>query len=170
MSVRPIRRAALLAALVACAAVPGAAVRADLVVDDKGFTSLKPGAETWIDYPGIAGIKIMFVEGRPDRPGPYVIRVKFAPHTMSMPHWHPEDRLVTVLKGTWYTGTSGDFEPWDTLPLPTGSFMKHPAKAPHYDGAKDEEVIVQIAGIGPSGTIFVRPELPNSGDSRAQKP
>jgi hypothetical protein len=25
----------------------------------------------------------------------------------------------------------------------------------HYDGAKDEEVIVQITGMGPSGTIPV---------------
>jgi hypothetical protein len=27
----------------------------------------------------------------------------------------------------------------------------------HFDGAKDEEVIVQISGIGPSATNFVNP-------------
>ena len=36
-----------------------------------------------------------------------------------------------------------------------GTFMMHPAGAHHYDGAKDEEVIVQIMGIGPSATIRV---------------
>jgi hypothetical protein len=28
----------------------------------------------------------------------------------------------------------------------------------HFDGAKDEEVIVQIMGIGPDKTVFVNPE------------
>jgi hypothetical protein len=34
--------------------------------------------------------------------------------------------------------------------LKPGSYMFHPAKAVHWDGAKDEEVIVQITGIGPA--------------------
>src|SRR5438874_10023122 len=41
---------------------------------------------------------------------------------------------------------------WDkeaTTPLPAGSFVVHHANQIHYDGAKDEEVIVQIMGIGP---------------------
>ena len=36
-----------------------------------------------------------------------------------------------------------------------GNFaVHHPGKL-HYDGAKDEEVIVQISGVGPSGTKVV---------------
>jgi hypothetical protein len=65
---------------------------------------------------------------------------------------------VTVLKGTWYTGTGEIFDPDNALPLKTGSYMMHPAKAVHWDGAKDEEVIVQIIGIGPGATISIRPE------------
>jgi hypothetical protein len=42
--------------------------------------------------------------------------------------------------------------------MPTGSFMKHPAKAVHFDGARDEEVIVRIIGMGPSSTVSVHPE------------
>jgi len=34
--------------------------------------------------------------------------------------------------------------------------MKHPAHAHHFDGAKDQEVIVQIIGYGPSSTTFIR--------------
>jgi hypothetical protein len=41
--------------------------------------------------------------------------------------------------------------------------MLHPAKAHHYDGAKDEEVIVQIIGIGPSATNLVDPKQGNTG-------
>ena len=47
--------------------------------------------------------------------------------------------------------------------------MKHPAGAVHYDGAKDTEVILQIAGIGPSGTVFVKPELGHTGKSLPDK-
>lgn len=164
-----LRRLALVAALGAAAIVPGSMLHAGTTTDDKGFVTLMPGAEEWSDYPGINGIKIMVLEGNPRKAGPYVIRVKFGPGTMSMPHSHPEDRLVTVIKGPWYAGKGDNFEPGSTEPMPTGSFMKHPAGVTHYDGAKDTEVIVQIAGIGPSGTVFVKPELGNSGSSLPAK-
>jgi hypothetical protein len=35
--------------------------------------------------------------------------------------------------------------------------MKHPAGAHHFDGAKDEEVIVELIGIGPSDTTKLKP-------------
>lgn len=156
-------------ALAAAVVVPGSQSFADLAVDARGFIILKPGQEVWSDYPGIPGISRMVVEGDPSKAGPYVIRVKFAKGTMSMPHYHPEDRLVTVIKGTWYSGTGKSFEPWDTVPLPAGSFMKHPAGEGHYDGAKDDEVIVQIAGIGPSGTTFFQPDLGRTGNGLLKK-
>ena len=160
---------ALAALLGAAVVVPGSMLHAGTNVDDKGFVTLLPGGEEWSDYPGIAGIKIMVIEGNPKKAGPYVIRAKFSPGTMSMPHSHPEDRLVTVIKGPWYSGRGDNFEPGSTEALPTGSFMKHPAGATHYDGAKDTEVIVQIVGIGPTGTMFVKPELGTVGKSLPDK-
>lgn len=161
-TLRGITLAALLAAAVA---VPASQLHAGAETDDKGFVTLKPGSEDWQDAPGYQGIQLMLVEGDPTKPGPYVVRVKFSPGIMSMPHRHPDDRLVTVIKGTWYTGTSETFELGSTRPLPAGSFMKHPAGAAHYDGAKDGEVIVQITGVGPSGTVFFKPELGKTGRS-----
>lgn len=154
------------AALAIAVATPVAVVFAQRNIDEQGFVTLKLGDEQWTEYPGIPGIKMMVVEGDPKKPGPYVIRVKFEPGTMSMPHFHPEDRLVTVLKGTWWTGTGETFDPGTTEPLPPGSYMKHPSKEAHYDGAKDEEVILQIAGMGPSGTTFFKPELGATGRSK----
>jgi hypothetical protein len=49
-----------------------------------------------------------------------------------------------VIKGTWYTGTGETFDVDKAVPLTAGSYMFHPAKAVHWDGAKDEEVIVQM--------------------------
>jgi quercetin dioxygenase-like cupin family protein len=146
--------------------LPFSVTQADLQTDDKGFVTLQLGEETWKEYPGIPGIDVMNVYGDPSKPGVYVVRARFRPGTMSMPHYHPEDRLATVVKGTWWTGTGPEFEPGKTNPIRTGGYMMHPAGEAHFDGAKDEEVILQLAGVGPSGTTFIRPELGRTGSSR----
>ena len=93
----------------------------------------------------------------------------FSPGHMTRPHWHPEDRHAIVVSGTWYTGEGDTFDPAKTVGLKPGSYMKHPAKGHHFDGAKDEEVIVQIVGYGPSGTTLVHPEEGHTGSSREHR-
>lgn len=162
----PVKRLSLILAIASGVIVPGTMLHADLRVDGKGFVTLQLGEEKWEDYPGIPGIKRMTVYGNPSKPGPYVIRVRFSPGTMSMPHYHPEDRIVTVLKGTWWTGKGPEFSPGNTEAIRPGGYMMHPAKEAHFDGAKDEEVILQIAGMGPSGTHFINADLGATGSSR----
>jgi quercetin dioxygenase-like cupin family protein len=147
------------------ALAPATLTQADLKVDGRGFATLQAGEESWSEYPGIAGISRMVVYGDPSKAGVYVIRAKFAPGVMSMPHTHPEDRLATVIKGTWWSGTGVDFAPDRTEPMRPGAYMLHPAGEAHFDGAKEEEVIVQLIGYGPSGTKFIRPELGTVGRS-----
>jgi hypothetical protein len=61
---------------------------------------------------------------------------------------------VTVLEGTWYTGTGNTFDVAKAVPLKAGSVMLHPAKAVHWDGSTGSEtVIVQIIGDGPADTV-----------------
>ena len=93
------------------------------------------------------------VFGDPSKPGLYAIRRRFKPGEMSRPHYHDKDRLVTVIKGTWYTGEGDVFDPAKSTPVKTGGFMLHPAGFHHWDGAKDQEVIVQIIGVGPVSTV-----------------
>jgi quercetin dioxygenase-like cupin family protein len=93
------------------------------------------------------------VFGDPAKPGLYAIRRRFKPGEMSRPHYHDKDRLVTVIKGTWYTGEGDVYDPAKTTPIKTGGFMLHPAGLHHFDGAKDQEVIVQIIGMGPVSTV-----------------
>ena len=54
-------------------------------------------------------------------------------------------------------GTGARFDPDSTTPVPAGGFAVHTPGKVHYDGAKDEEVIVQIMGMGPSATNVVNP-------------
>jgi quercetin dioxygenase-like cupin family protein len=96
----------------------------------------------------------------------YVVRVKFPPGLMTRPHFHPDDRHAIVISGTWYTGTGDVFDPSKTTALKAGSYMKHPAKGHHFDGAKDEEVVLQIIGYGPGGTTFIQPDDGHTGPSR----
>jgi quercetin dioxygenase-like cupin family protein len=120
---------------------------------------ITPEQLKWNDEPDGLGFKQAIVEGDPTKPGVYVIQVRFPPGVMSRPHSHREDRYATVLKGTWYTGEGNEFAPDKTVPLKPGSFMKHPAGVNHFDGAKNEEVILQLVGIGPSQTTRVKPQL-----------
>jgi hypothetical protein len=119
-----------------------------------------------VAFGGGTSMESVVIAGDPTTPGLYVLRNRFPPHVMSHPHFHNQDRFVTVIKGTWWTAVGPDadvFNPDKTQPLAAGGFMKHPAGLHHYDGAKDTEVIVQIMGMGPVTTTQL-------GDGEANRP
>jgi quercetin dioxygenase-like cupin family protein len=124
--------------------------------DAQGFVRIGPDEVKW-DPPNAEGVQTALIDGDPTKPGIYVMRIKFPPGVMSHNHFHAEDRHALVLKGTWWTGTGDEFAPDKTIALKPGSYMKHPAGAHHFDGAKDEEVILQLIGYGPTGTTVLRP-------------
>jgi quercetin dioxygenase-like cupin family protein len=126
--------------------------------NDQPVVRITPEQVQWVDEPNALGFQRAVIEGDPSKPGIYVVRVKFPPWVMSSNHFHQEDRYAVVLKGTWYTGSGDEFAPEKTVGLKPGSYMKHPAGTHHFDGAKEEEVIVQIIGIGPTSTTRLRPE------------
>src|SRR5262245_59749710 len=95
------------------------------------------------------------LDGDPTKPGLYVNRVKFAAGFKVMPHFHPDERTVVVLSGTFNMGVG---EQWDESKMkayPSGTFVSEPAKMPHYTWAKDGEVVIQITGVGPSGATQI---------------
>jgi hypothetical protein len=96
------------------------------------------------------GAKIAILHGDPAKPGPYIVLVRWPAHHMSRPHYHPNDRFITVISGTWWVGTGTKFDPDATTPLPAGSFVTHFGKQIHYDGAKDGDTVLQIVGEGPA--------------------
>ena len=112
--------------------------------------------------------------GDQSKPGIYVVRNLFKkgpgggqPGAGSRPHYHDQDRYVTVIKGTWWVALGDEaktYQPDKMTPMPPGSFVFHPANGIHYDGAKDEDVIVQIIGMGPVKTVNL--EAPAGGGRR----
>ena len=107
-----------------------------------------PNQINWSTDP--MGAQSAVLLGDPSKPGLYIILVKWTPHHMSHPHWHPNPRYITVISGTWWVGTGPKFDPESTVAIPAGSFVTHFAKQIHYDGAKDEEAVLQIVGEGPA--------------------
>ena len=112
-----------------------------------------PDQIQWKDPLGVSGAKTAVLVGDPTKPGLYVVLTKWLPHNMSRPHFHPNDRFIT--KGTWWVGSGNKFDPDSTVPMPAGSFVTHFGKQVHYDGAKDEEAILEIVGEGPATTTRV---------------
>jgi quercetin dioxygenase-like cupin family protein len=120
-----------------------------------GFVKMTPSEIVWKD--GENGIKNTVLFGDPNKPGLYIVRNIFPAGVMSTPHSHDQDRWVTVIKGTWYSGTDASWDPKSTLVMPEGSIMFHPANAVHFDGSLKEPVEVQIIGMGPVKTTYVYP-------------
>ncbi len=117
-------------------------------LDPKALAYKLPDQIPWKDDP--MGAKMAVLQGDPSKPGLYVVLVKWTPHHMSHPHWHPNDRFITVISGTWWVGTGPKFDPDTTVAMPAGSFITHFAKQIHYDGAKDTEAVLEIVGEGPA--------------------
>ena len=82
--------------------------------------------------------KVLF--GDPTKPGFYMVMNRFQPGNFSKPHFHPNDRFITVVKGTWYVGTGNKWDKDATIGVKAGGAVTHFGKEVHYDGAKDEEV------------------------------
>ena len=70
------------------------------------------------------------VVGDPTKPGFYAVYNKWTKgNHFSRPHFHPNDRFIVVLQGTWWVGSGPNFDPANgTVPLPAGTFVSHSAK------------------------------------------
>jgi quercetin dioxygenase-like cupin family protein len=92
------------------------------------------------------------------RSGLYAARVLIPAGLKVMPHTHPDDRVVVVLSGTLHVGFGDRFDASPMQALPAGSFFTEPAGRAHFAWARDGDVIVQVSGIGPSGTTYFQPK------------
>jgi oxalate decarboxylase/phosphoglucose isomerase-like protein (cupin superfamily) len=127
---------------------PGLAAAGGAELNPKALTFELPDQIPW--KRNAAGTnEVAVLHGDPQKSGLYIEMFKWLPGNMSRPHWHPNDRYITVLKGTWWVSTSSTFDPESAVPMPTGSYVTHYGKEIHYDGAKNEEVWLLIVGEGP---------------------
>ena len=89
--------------------------------------------------------------------GMYVYRVRFPSGFKNQPHFHPDDRVVTVISGRLHVGYGDQVDEAKMKALTAGSIWTEPAKEPHFVSAQEGEVVIQVIGVGPSATVPVAP-------------
>lgn len=107
---------------------------------------------------GTSGVSATIVlKGDPSQAGLYTLLARVGPNVTIEAHSHPDDRVATVVSGTWYFGYGPEFDEGALKELPVGSVYTEPPGANHFAMTKDDGAIIQITGFGPSGTTYVNP-------------
>jgi pimeloyl-ACP methyl ester carboxylesterase/quercetin dioxygenase-like cupin family protein len=104
---------------------------------------------------GVAGIQTVVLKGDPNQAGVYTIMLRVPAHTQIAAHSHRDDRVATVISGTWRIGYGDRFDESKLKALPAGSYYTEPPNQTHFAETGEEPVVVQITGFGPSSTDYV---------------
>jgi len=130
------------------------AISATAIAQGQPIT-VKPEGVTWTDMKGLPGWKQAVLVGDPEKPGPYVERIKIPPNALVPPHSHPEAENITVLTGTFGIGDGSKVDKAKGHVLGVGSFYLLPANIVHFAWAGPKGATLQIHGVGPSGMTMV---------------
>jgi hypothetical protein len=95
--------------------------------------------------------------GDPSKAGFYSILLFVPAHTTIQAHSHRDDRMATVVSGTWYFGYGDRFDAKSLKKLPPGSVYSEPGAHNHFARTDKDAVIVQISGYGPTDTRYFNP-------------
>jgi len=108
-----------------------------------------------IDWKSRAGSasQTAVVFGDPTKPGMYATLLKRGPDDWSQPHAHPNDRYITVLKGTMLIGTGAKFDKKNVAAVGPGGMIHDIAGQMHYDGTGPDGLIIELIGMGPTARI-----------------
>jgi quercetin dioxygenase-like cupin family protein len=94
------------------------------------------------------GVELAVLEGDPQKPGIFTLRLKAAPGFLLPPHTHPVEERVTVLAGSISVGFGSRVERGSARKFGAGAFYVTPPGVAHYVFS-DEGATVQITGVGP---------------------
>lgn len=123
--------------------------------DKPDFVHYTTATIPWRDSPLQPGAQMAVLAGDIRAPGLYIQRVKYPAGAITPAHYHPDDRHVVVLKGTWYAGFGDKADRSKLTALKPGDYLMQRAGVVHFDGALDEDCVVQITGYGPTGITVV---------------
>ena len=106
---------------------------------------------------GLAGVSTKVLFGDPSKSGFYTIVLYVPAHTTIPAHSHRDDRVATVVSGTWRIGYGDHFAEGALKMLPPGSIYSEPGGANHFARTETEAVLVEISGFGPTDTRYFNP-------------
>ena len=144
--------------------VIGVIVMGAALVAQSGEQRVTPAEVNWpapaaggVGTSGVSGTQTVILKGDPAKPGLYSMLLRVGPNTRIEAHSHVDDRVATVISGTWYFGYGSTFDEAALKLLPPGSVYTEPPNANHFAMTRSEGVVIQITGTGPSGTTYVDP-------------
>lgn len=115
-----------------------------------------PNEMKWIESPDPNyKISTSFLSGDPKLEGLYATQVKIGQGIKLLPHTHPDSRMVVVVSGKFLYGYGDNFDESKMREMTPGTFFTEPANRPHYAWTKNSDVLLQVAGYGPSGTNYL---------------
>ena len=122
-----------------------------------GNLQICPDQIKWTNAPApfLPGAKMATLEGNPKNTGLFTVRFKLPPNYTIPPHFHPKDERVTVISGSVYVGFGDKKDENSAKKFTTGCFYINPVNSHHFAYTKDEEVIIQITGMGPWGITMI---------------
>ena len=104
----------------------------------------------------LAGVHTKVLYGDPTKAGYYAILLYVPANTTIQAHMHRDNRVATVVAGTWRFGYGDKFDEGALEVLPPGSVYTEPSSA-HFAQTRDENVIVELTGFGPTDTHYINP-------------
>ena len=118
--------------------------------------SIRPDELDWQPFAAFPPeARLAVVLGHPSEPGLYVVRVKLPNGARLMPHRHPENRIYTVMSGTFYIGVGPQFDARALAAYSPGSVVLLPGNTWHFHWARSGEYVTQVMGIGPLGMEYM---------------
>lgn len=120
----------------------------------------------WSPLPSMPkGTQTTVLHGNPGKPGLYTVRLKIPANSKMPVHSHPDERVRVIISGTYYSALGDKVDASKLLSFPPGTFSHVPPKVWQFAETRDEEVIFEITGIGPTGIDYLNAE----DDPRKQK-
>jgi hypothetical protein len=119
--------------------------------------------QSWGNLPSDSG-QMAALYGDLNKPGPYLVMMKWTPGWFSAPHSYATDRICVVVFGTWWVNSGSEFTPRDAVPVAPGGYVRRTARTPHYDGVQANQhdpAVIAIFGLGPVDMRLVDPTKPS---------
>jgi quercetin dioxygenase-like cupin family protein len=125
-------------------------------LDPAVVTFVTPEQFKWRDPTDQVATNQATLLGDPNKAGGLYIYInKFKPGRFGNPHYHPNDRFITVIDGASWHGTGTVVDPAHAHRVTKGTFMIDHASKVHWGGNKEEGGSYLITGIGPSSSVEV---------------
>ena len=112
----------------------------------------RPEDLVWMERP--SGVRVAVLQGDPEKPGPFTLRLQYPAGYRKGPHFHPRDAYVTVLSGSYFRGYGATVDESGAFELTPGTFSVNPGRVSHYEWTLVPAEL-QVHATGPWETVYV---------------